>query len=78
MDIVPLRDAVRTRLDVVADHALRDSDPAAHLEKLKHAAARLDALVAGLPSDCDPMLRHYLERQSYLKALAWLEERSSG
>ena len=73
-----LREAVRARLDVVADHALRDSDPAAHLEKLKQAAVRLDSLVAGLPSDCDSMLRHYLERQSYTKALAWLEERSRG
>ncbi|MEI6339284.1 MAG: hypothetical protein WCQ57_11985 [Verrucomicrobiota bacterium] len=76
MDIVLLREAVRARLDVVADHALRDRDPAAHLVKLKQAAARLDALVGGLPADCDSMLRHYLERQSYTKALAWLEEQS--
>ena len=78
MDIVLLREAVRARLDVVADHALRDRDSAAHLEKLKQAAARLDTLVSGLPSACDPMLRHYLERQSYTKALAWLEEQSPG
>ena len=71
-----LREAVRARLDVVADHALRDSDPAAHLDKLKQAAVRLDTLVADLPANCDPMLRHYLERQSYTKALAWLEEQS--
>ncbi|MFZ4683417.1 MAG: hypothetical protein ACOYMS_13000 [Terrimicrobiaceae bacterium] len=76
MDLVALHDAVRTRLEVVSDHALRDRDPAAHLETLKQAAARLDALVAALPPDCDPMLRHYLERQSYTKALAWLEEQS--
>jgi predicted component of type VI protein secretion system len=72
-----LRDAVAARLAVVADHDLRASDPAAHLEKLRQAAARLDALVAGLPGDCDPMLRHYLERQSYVKAVAWLDERLS-
>jgi hypothetical protein len=69
-----LHAAVAERLGVVADHALRDCDPSAHLEKLKAAAARLDVLVAKLPADCDPMLRHYLERQSYTKALDWLEE----
>lgn len=68
-----LRDAVKRRLDVVADSALRTSDPAAHLEALKKAAAALDTLVASLPADADPMIRHYLERQSYTKALDWLE-----
>ena len=68
-----LRDAVKSRLDVVADAALRERDPAAHLEVLKRAAAVLDALVARLPADADPMIRHYLERQSYTKALDWLE-----
>ena len=69
-----LRDAVKARLDLVADHAFRDRDPAAHLSALKGAAHRLDAEVAGLPVDADPTLRHYLERQSYTKALAWLDE----
>jgi hypothetical protein len=69
-----LRVAVQTRLDIVADHAFRDRDSAAHLEALKSAAANLDALVATLPSDTDPTLRHYLERQSYTKALAWLQD----
>jgi len=70
-----LHAAVKARLDIVADHAFRDRDPAAHLAALKKAAADLDALVAALPADCDPNLRHYLERQSYTKALAWLDER---
>lgn len=69
-----LHAAVKARLDIVADHDFRDRDAAAHLEALKSAAATLDGLVAGLPPDTDPNLRHYLERQSYTKALAWLEE----
>jgi len=69
-----LHNAVKARLDLVADHALRDRDPAAHLAALKAAAQRLDAEIAGLPSDTDPTLRHYLERQSYTKALAWLDD----
>jgi len=69
-----LHAAVKARLDIVADHAFRDRDAAAHLEALKSAAAHLDTLVSNLPQETDPTLRHYLERQSYMKALAWLEE----
>jgi len=70
--------AVQARLDTVADHAFRDRDPQAHLVALKSAAATLDAEVANLPSSADPMLRHYLERQSYTKALDWLKAVVSG
>jgi hypothetical protein len=68
-----LRDALRERLSVIADHELRDRDPQAHLQRLKSAASRLDAAIADVPPECDRELRHYLERQSYLKALAWLD-----
>ena len=70
-----LRDALRERLGIVADHGLRQRDPEAHLERLKSAAARLDQAIARLPNQCDADLRHYLARQSYVKALAWLERR---
>lgn len=70
--------AVQARLDTVADHAFRDRDPQAHLAALKAAAATLDAEVANLPYSADPMLRHYLERQSYTKALDWLRAAVSG
>lgn len=73
-DLVALRDAVEARLAIVADHGLRDADPAAHLHQLKQAAFHLDGLVKNLPPGCDPNLRHYLERQSFLKALSWLDE----
>ena len=69
-----LKEAVQARLDIVADHAFRNRDAAAHLEALKSAASHLDALVAQLPPNTDPTLRHYLERQSYTKALAWLHD----
>jgi plasmid stabilization system protein ParE len=68
-----LHAAVKARLDTVADHPFRDRDPSAHLAALKTAAARLDRLASNLPAGADPELRHYLERQSYTKALAWLE-----
>jgi hypothetical protein len=69
-----LHAAVKARLDLVADHAFRDRDPAAHLAALKSVAARLDAEMTDLLPEIDPMLRHYLERQSYTKALDWLSE----
>lgn len=69
-----LHAAVKARLDLVADHAFRDRDPATHLAALKSAAARLDAEMSHLPAEIDPTLRHYLERQSYTKALACLDE----
>lgn len=74
-DFAPLRAALADRLAAVADTALRDRDPAAHLQLLQEAAARLDAEIARLPAGTDPLLRHYLERQSYTKALDWLESR---
>lgn len=70
-----LKSALQRRLEVVGDSALRERDPAAHLEALKSAAEKLDEIVHALPREIDPMLRHYLERQSYIKALAWLNER---
>jgi hypothetical protein len=72
-EFVELRAALEERLSALADHELRARDPEAHLKGLKSAASRLDAAIAQLPHRCDPQLRHFLERQSYLKALAWLD-----
>jgi hypothetical protein len=63
---------LKKRLEIVADHEWRGRDPAGHLEELKAAAGRIDALVSSLPAGIDPTLRHYLERQSYTKARDWL------
>jgi hypothetical protein len=76
--LVELREALQERLGVIADHELRQRDPRAHLARLKAAASRLDAAIAQLPPDCDRELRHFLERQSYVKALAWLEQVKAG
>ena len=38
------------------------------------ALARLDALAKGPKADLPPHFRHFLERRSYGKALAWLRE----
>jgi hypothetical protein len=74
-NLTPLWKALRRRLGVVADHALRDHDPAAHLDALREAASQLATIQNSLPADTDPQLVHYLERQSYQKAMEWIESR---
>jgi len=41
---------------------------------LKAAADHSVTIVTNHPPDSDSTLRHYLERQSYMKALVWLED----
>ena len=73
-DLLSLAGALRERLVVIADHAHRDRDQAGHLQRLIAVSERIDVLVLALPSgDLDPQFRHYLERRSYDKALAWIE-----
>lgn len=66
--------ALRERLEVIADRAFYQRDPAGHLEQLKAVSERVAALHRALPPPVDPRLAHYLERSSYEKALAHLEE----
>lgn len=73
-DLTPLADALRERLAVIADHAHRDRDQTGHLQRLIDASTRIDTLITALPSgELDPQFRHYLEKKSYDKALAWIE-----
>ena len=73
-ELAPLAASLRERLEVIADHAHRDRDQAGHLQRLVEVSGRIDSLIAGLPSkELDPQFRHYLERRSYDKALAWIE-----
>lgn len=68
-----LRDALRHRLSVVGDRAFYERDPAGHLEALKAASAEVERLARELGVAADPQLRHFLERQSYVKALDFLD-----
>ena len=78
VQFVPLAEALRERLAVIADHAHRDKDAEGHLKRLIEVSGRIDALIAVLPaSQLDPQFHHYLERRSYDKALAWIEESSA-
>ena len=75
--LADLAAALRHRLRVIADHELRASDPARHLHALQDAGERIStAAAAAQEAGAPPRLRHFLERGSYEKALAWLDERA--
>ena len=69
--------ALRDRVAIIADHAARDRDPAAHLDRLKTVSQQIATLSQNLPADASPQLAHFLERCSYDKALALLDARQS-
>jgi hypothetical protein len=68
-----LAQALRDRLQVIGDKTLQNN-PSTHLEKLREASERIEALKAQLPPDADPMLVHYLDRMSLSKALEFVEK----
>jgi hypothetical protein len=67
-----LAQALRDRIRVIADKTLQ-SNPSAHLEKIREASEKIDVLKAQLPPDADPRLVHYLDRMSLSKALEFVE-----
>lgn len=67
--------ALRERLAVIADREWYARDPAGHLDRLRAISEQITALQQQLPPPVDPQLRHYFERCSYDKALAFLEAR---
>ena len=67
-----LAQALRDRLQAIGDKTLKDN-PSAHLEKLREASERIDALKAKLPANADPRLVHYLDRMSLSKALEFIQ-----
>jgi hypothetical protein len=75
-DLTTLADLLRERLDVIANHEWRDRDPAAHLEKLKEVSLAITDLSRELAPSLPPRLAHFMERASYDKALAFLENRT--
>ncbi len=66
--------ALRARLAVIADRASYARDSQAHLAQLQGVSERIAALREKLPAPVDPRLAHYLERCSYDKALAFLDD----
>lgn len=68
-----LIDLLRRRVAIIADHAWRDRDAAAHLEALKDVSEKISAWTKTHRTEVDAQLRHYLANSSFQKALAHLE-----
>jgi len=67
-----LAQALRDRLDIIADETSR-KDTERHIARLRAITEKIEKLEADLPRPLDPRLSHYLQRQSYDKALEFLE-----
>ena len=65
--------ALRERLAIIADKPSR-KDEEKQLARLRAVSEKIDHLQAALPEPVDPRLAHYLQRQSYDKALEFLEK----
>jgi hypothetical protein len=71
--LFPLLALLQQRRAVIADHAWRDRDAAAHLAALQQVSEAITAQHEALPTPVPPRLQHYLAKCSYDKAAAWIE-----
>jgi len=74
--LAPLLTLLEQRRAIIADHAWRDRDAAAHLEALRHVSEAITAEHQLRRAAVPPRLNHYLTQCSYDKAAAWI--RSGG
>ncbi|MCX6838432.1 MAG: hypothetical protein NTX35_11570 [Verrucomicrobia bacterium] len=72
-DFSSLRALLRHRLDLIADHAFRDRDAAAHLEALKAVSEEISAEHQTHRAQLPPRLNHFLTQASFSKALEYLD-----
>jgi hypothetical protein len=73
-DLTELATALQKRLDVIADTTWRDADPAAHLEALKSASEHIWSWQTRMADGIPQPLQHFMESQSYHKALAVVQK----
>jgi hypothetical protein len=68
-----LRQLLVQRLTIIADTALRESDPAAQLDSLRTVSDAIEAWRSKHEGDCPAKLRHFLQQSSLQKALEFIE-----
>jgi len=68
-----LAEALGERLAIIADEGSRQ-DATRHTARLEQVSAKIERIEQELPAAIDPQLRHFLQRRSYSKALALIEE----
>ena len=71
---VTFKTLLERRLAIIADHDLRERDPAEQLRQLTEVSQTLDAEYQQTKKTLPPRLRHFIEQCSFQKALAYLEE----
>jgi len=72
-DLASLRALLQRRLDIIAGHAFRDRDAAAHLEALKNVSEEIMAEHQRRRAQLPPRLNHFLTQASFSKALEYLD-----
>jgi len=72
-EMIPkLRALLRERLGVIADHALRERDPAAQLARLGLLSGQITALHETWRASLPARLSHFLDQASFQKALDFI------
>jgi hypothetical protein len=69
---------LRRRVEIIADHAWRDTDSDAHLEALKSVSIEIGAIHRALSGRLPGRLEHFLGQCSFDKALAYIEDGDTG
>ncbi|MDZ4288024.1 MAG: hypothetical protein U0984_08700 [Prosthecobacter sp.] len=72
-EFTTLHDLLRRRLDVIADHGLRERDPTAQLDRLREVSEALAKEHERLRPILPARLNHFLTQSSLSKALEYLE-----
>ena len=75
-DLQNLAALLRRRLEVIADHNWRDSDPDAHFEALKSVSLEIGELHQSISGQLPARLNHFLGQCSFDKALTYIEGES--
>lgn len=68
-----LAELLQQRLNLIADHAFRDRDPAAHLNALAEVSEKISTWTLQHRRELDPRLRHFLANSSFQKALDFIQ-----
>lgn len=69
-----LRALLQERVNIIADHAFRDRDAAAHLAALQRVSMAIENEHERLKASLPARLNHFLTQASYQKALAFIEQ----
>ena len=68
-----LASLLRNRIAIIADHAWRDRDAAAHLAALQNVSLAITDEAKRLAPELPARLRHFIQQASYQKALEFIE-----